>query len=104
MLRPMWTSLIAGAFILIMAGPQHASASIVVNFAPGVEASPTGLTPAQIAGLQTANFNTLVLFSITIEPNGNFYYGGGGGPNILLCTNGTYVGPSNWGSLLSQCK
>src|SRR5712664_360545 len=100
MLRPIWAPVIAGAVILTIAGPKHASASLVVNFAPGVEASPTGLIPAQIAGLQTSNFNSLVLFSITIGPNGNFYYGGGGGPNILLCTNGTYVGPSNWGSLL----
>ena len=104
MLQPLWSLVIAGAIMQTMAGPQRASAATVVNFAPGVEASPTGLTPGQIAGLQTANFNTLVLFSITITTNGTFYYGGGGGPNILLCTNGAYVGPSNWGSLLNQCE
>jgi autotransporter-associated beta strand protein len=103
-LRATCILVVAGAFILTMAGPQHASAVTVVDFAPGVEASSTGLTPSQIAGLQTANFNTLVLFSITIETNGDFYYGGGGGPNILLCTNGAYAGPTNWGSLLSQCE
>ncbi len=99
-----WALGIAGALTLAAAGQQWASASIVVNFAPGVEASPTGLTSSQITGLRAANFNTLVLFSMTVETNGDFYYGGGGGPNILLCTNGVYVGPANWGSLLSQCE
>jgi autotransporter-associated beta strand protein len=92
------------SFMLVAILLRSVSGATVVNFAPGIEASDAGLTSTQISGLQTANFNTLVLFSITIETNGDFYYGGGGGPNILLCTNGTYVGPANWGSLLSQCK
>jgi autotransporter-associated beta strand protein len=54
--------------------------------------------------MRTAPFNTLVLFSITVETNGDFYYGGGGGPAIQLCIGGVYVGPANWGALLSQCE
>ena len=104
MLRTICVPAIAGLFTLIIAASQPVSAATIVNFAPGVEASSTGLTSSQISGLQAAGFNTLVLFSITITADGSFYYGGGGGPNILLCTNGAYVGPSNWGSLLSQCK
>jgi hypothetical protein len=41
---------------------QHACATTVVDFAPGVEASATGLASSQISGLQAANINTLVFF------------------------------------------
>lgn len=102
LLRPF--CLVAILFSLIAARPPSAAAITVVNFAPGVEASSSGLNSAQIAGLQNANFNTLVLFSITIDSYGTFWYGGGGGPNIELCTNGVYVGPASWGSQLSQCE
>jgi autotransporter-associated beta strand protein len=104
MVRRVSILVVIGVSILTIAASQRAFAVVSVNFAPGTEASPTGLTPDRISALKATTFNTLVLFSITIDTNGNFYYGGGGGPNILLCTNGAYVGPSNWGSLLSQCK
>lgn len=92
------------ASIVTLAAIHSAPAATIVGFAPGVEASPAGLTPNQINALKATGFNTLVLFSITITTNGDFYYGGGGGPNILLCTGGSYVGPANWGALLGQCK
>jgi autotransporter-associated beta strand protein len=97
----LWLLVTAG---LLICGLESSPATVVVNFAPGAEASPTGLTASQITVMQTAPFNTLVLFSITVETNGDFYYGGGGGPAIQLCTGGVYVGPANWGALLSQCE
>jgi len=103
-LRLIFLFIFTGLFTGAMMWSQAASAVVSVGFAPGVEASPTGLTAGQINALKSTTFNTLVLFSITIETNGDFYYGGGGGTNIQLCTGGTYVGPANWGTLLSQCK
>jgi hypothetical protein len=42
----------------------------------------------------------MILFTMTVQTNGDFTYNGG----VPVCTGGVYVGPSNWGSLLAQCK
>ena len=44
--------------------------------------------------------NTMVLFTMTVGADGTFSYSDG----AIVCSNGVYTGPANWGSLLSQCK
>jgi hypothetical protein len=61
--------------------------------------TPNGLTPSQINGLRSSGFTTMVLFTMSVQPNGDFTYGG-----YTLCSGGSYVGPSNYASLLNQCK
>ena len=57
-----------------------------------------GLTTSQISGLRASGMNTMVIFNMDVATNGDFISGG------TICSNGVYVGPSNWGSLLSQCR
>jgi hypothetical protein len=61
--------------------------------------TPSGLTTDQINGMRLSGFNTLIVFTMTVQANGDFTYGG-----YTLCSGGNYVGPSNYASLLNQCK
>jgi hypothetical protein len=83
----------------LFASLQSATANTAVLFGPGNQFYPTGLTANAISGIQASSFNTLVLFSMSVQPNGDFIYGG-----APICQNGAYVGPSNWGGLLNQCR
>lgn len=69
-------------------------------FANGNMGSASGLTTAQINGLRASGFTTMILFTMTVQTNGDFTYNEG----VLICSNGVYVGPSNWGTLLNQCR
>jgi len=60
--------------------------------------SAIGLTAAQISGLRASGMTTMVIFNMGVSANGDFTYGG------TICSNGVYVGPANWGSLLNQCR
>jgi hypothetical protein len=60
---------------------------------------PNGLTTAEINGYRASGMTTMVLFSMSVSANGDFTYGGS-----PIVQNGSYVGPSNWPSLLSQCR
>ncbi|MGC3958510.1 MAG: LamG domain-containing protein [Verrucomicrobiota bacterium] len=42
----------------------------------------------------------MILFTMTVQSNGDFTYNEG----VMICSNGVYVGPSNWGTLLNQCR
>ncbi len=79
------------------AAPQTATAMIFLN---GNMGSVSGLTTSQISGLQTSGFNTMVLFTMTVQSNGDFTYGDGS----TVCSGGVYMGPTNWAALLNQCR
>jgi hypothetical protein len=81
-------------------GPQRTGATTAMIFCNGSMGSASGLTTAQINGLRASGFTTMVLFTMSVSTNGDFTYNGG----VTICTGGAYVGPSNWGSLLSQCR
>ena len=88
----------------LVASPPRASAATAVIFCNGNDnaynmGSASGLTTAQINGFRASGFTTMVLFTMSVLTNGDFYYAG-----QTICTNGVYDGPSNWGSLLAQCK
>lgn len=93
------STLALGTLILTTASPQQASASTAMIFCGGNEATPTGLTTTQINGFRLSGFQTMILFNITVQANGDFTYAG-----YTLCSNGSYVGPGNYASLLNQCK
>jgi len=78
--------------------PSPVSAATAMIFCNGNMGSASGLTASQINGFRTSGFTTIVLFAMSVSTNGDFTYGG-----QTICSNGVYVGPSNWGSLLSQC-
>jgi hypothetical protein len=74
------------------------AATTAMIFCNGEMGSVNGLTPSQINGLRASGMTTMVIFTMGVAPNGDFTYGG------PICSNGVYVGPSNWGSLLNQCR
>jgi hypothetical protein len=95
---PGWVIIAAWALVMVGA-PRQSIAAQAVLFGDGSQLWTTGLTSGQISGVQASGFTTLVLFSMSIDSSGNFNYGG-----QTICSNGNYVGPSNWNSLLNQCK
>ena len=82
----------------MLVGPQRVSATTTMIFCNGGMGSATGLTAAQISGLRASGMTTMVIFNMGVATNGDFTYAG------TICSNGVYVGPSNWGSLLAQCR
>ncbi|MCW1913606.1 hypothetical protein OJ996_08470 [Luteolibacter sp. GHJ8] len=61
-------------------------------------ATRAALTTSQINGIRSSGFNTLIIFNMRVATNGDFTYDG------TLCSNGNWVGPSDWGPLFNQCK
>src|SRR5580658_5638791 len=94
------TCLAGGLLVLLQlaACPSRTSAATAMIFCNGNMGSASGLTSSQISGFQASDFTTMVLFAMSVSTNSSFTYGG-----QTICSNGVYVGPSNWGSLLSQC-
>ena len=80
------------------AGAPRASATTAMIFCNGDMGTASGLTSSQISGFRASGLTTMVLFAMSVSTNGSFTYGG-----QTICSNGVYTGPSNWGSLLSQC-
>lgn len=84
----------------MLAGPQRMFATTAMIFCNGNMGSANGLTSSQINGLRASSFTTMILFTMTVQSNGDFTYGDGS----TVCSGGSYVGPSNWASLLDQCR
>ncbi|HWQ93052.1 MAG TPA: hypothetical protein VN673_15355, partial [Clostridia bacterium] len=85
---------------LALAVAPKASAATAMIFCNGNMGSASGLTTSQINGLRASGFTTMILFTMTVHANGDFTYNEG----VMLCSNGVYVGPANWGTLLNQCR
>jgi hypothetical protein len=99
--KPFWLAGFALVLVLLqlIGGWQRVSAAVpTMIFCNGDMGSAAGLTPSQISGLRASGMNTMVVFTMGVATNGDFTYGG------VICSNGVYVGPSNWGALLNQCR
>ena len=96
---PRKMSWLAGFMLVLLqmvASPPQASAVTAMIFCNGGMGGASGLTASQISGLRASGMTTMVIFNMGVATIGDFTYGG------PICSNGVYVGPSNWGSLLSQ--
>ncbi len=100
----------AGILLVLLqmaTGPQRVSAAVTAgifcngdqgnNMGSATDAS--GLTTSQINAFRASGMTTMILFNMSIASNGDFSYDG-----QTICSGGSYTGPSNWGSLLSQCE
>jgi hypothetical protein len=96
---PVFATIVASTVILAAAGLQKTSAAPAMIFCNGNMATPAGLTTSQINGYRASGMNTMVIFTMDIQANGDFTYAG-----LTLCSGGSYVGPANYASLLNQCK
>jgi hypothetical protein len=100
---PRTMSWLAGFMLCLLemvANPQRVSAATAMIFCNGNLGSASGLTASQISGLRASGFTTMVLFTMTVQSNGDFTFSDGS----TVCSGGSYVGPSNWASLLAQCR
>lgn len=97
LLRTLLNLLVCG---FVLTAPSRTSAATAMIFCNGNMGSASGLTTSQINGLRASGFTTMILFTMTVQSNGDFTYNEG----VMICSNGVYVGPSNWGTLLNQCR
>ena len=86
--------------LLLASGSTRASSATAMIFCNGNMGSASGLTASQIAGLRASGFTTMVLFTMSVQTNGDFTFSDGS----TVCSGGVYLGPTNWASLLSQCR
>jgi hypothetical protein len=94
-------SWLAGFMLVLLqmvASPPQASAVTAMIFCNGGMGGASGLTASQISGFRASGMTTMIIFNMGVATNGDFTYGG------TICSNGVYIGPSNWGSLLNQCR
>jgi hypothetical protein len=98
--RTYWLASTILILLQMAAGPQRASATTAMIFCNGNMGSAGGLTASQINGLRASGMTTIVLFTMSVQTNGDFTFGDGS----TVCSGGSYVGPSNWASLLNQCR
>jgi fructan beta-fructosidase len=89
-------SVMLGLF-LMAANPQGASAANVMNYgADGMDY--LQFTTPSMAFDKASGFTTLINFAMHINADGTLLIGG------MACTNGIYVGPTNWNSLITTLK
>lgn len=95
----LWLACLTLLLLQTIANPQRVmAATTAMIFCNGGMGSASGLTSAQINGLRASGMTTMVVFNMGVAANGDFTYAG------TICSNGVYVGPSNWGALLGQCR
>jgi hypothetical protein len=57
------------------------------------------MNAADTAGIRASGMSSLFLFAMSVNPNGDFYYGG-----HVLCQNGAYTGDAGWRSRIDGCR
>ena len=89
-------SVLFGLF-LMAASPQRTSAANVMNYgADGMDYFQ--FTTPSMAFDKASGFTTLITFAMHVNADGTLLIGG------VACTNGVYVGPTNWNSLITTLK
>lgn len=92
--------MVASMVVLAVVEAQPTYADAAVAFGNGIEFMPRGLTNYNlINGIRASGFNTMVIFAMSVDTNGNFVQGG-----QMICSNGVYTGDPTWGGLLARCK
>ncbi len=54
-----------------------------------------------IGGLKTSGWNGLIMWALTVQPNGDITYNSGA---VTLATGGRYTGPGNWAANVAAVK
>jgi fructan beta-fructosidase len=85
------------AWLQMGAGLPCASAANVMNYGADGNDYFQFTTPS-LAFDKASGFTTLITFAMHVDSSGTLEIGG------VACTNGVYVGPTNWGSLVAALK
>jgi hypothetical protein len=92
---------VAGLLLLFLlqmaANPPRVSASVVMNYGADGNDYFQFTTPSMSFD-KASGFTTLITFAMHVNPDGTLLIAG------VACTNGVYVGPTNWGSLVATLK
>jgi autotransporter-associated beta strand protein len=89
-------SVTLGLFLMAVS-PQRTSGANVMNYGSDGNDYFQFTTPS-MAFDKASGFTTLITFAMHVNADGTLLIGG------VACTNGVYVGPSNWGSLVGALK
>ncbi|MGC9942825.1 MAG: fibronectin type III domain-containing protein [Verrucomicrobiota bacterium] len=92
--------LVAGLLLVLLqmsANPPRVCASVVMNYGADGNDYFQFTTPS-LAFDKASGFTTLITFAMHVNPDGTLLIAG------VACTNGVYVGPTNWGSLVATLK
>ena len=85
------------AVIWLAAGPRVLAAANVMNY--GADGNDYfQFSNPSMAFDKASGFTTLITFAMHVNPDGTLLIAG------VACTNGVYVGPTNWGSLVATLK
>ena len=91
-------TLFLATFVLVIPSPLRTSAAVVMNY--GADGNDYfQFTNPSMAFDKASGFTTLITFGIHVNPDGTLMIGGG-----ACASNGVYVGPSNWSSLVATLK
>src|SRR4051812_19774039 len=98
----LWLAKAASAmciFLLTLASASRVTAApVVMNYGADGNDYFQFTTPS-MAFDKASGFTTLITFGIHVNPDGTLMIGGG-----ACASNGVYVGPANWGSLVTTLK
>jgi fructan beta-fructosidase len=95
--KPMWTCILLALFQMVFIS-QFVSAANVMNYGADGNDYFQFTTPS-MAFDKASGFTTLITFAMHVDAEGTFEIGGG-----PVCSNGVYIGPSNWATLVSTVK
>jgi hypothetical protein len=98
MRRPWFTALLAAVLALAgLAAPAHAQRSPQSAIYGGGPFYADG--QAVMNTLRSSGFTTVILWSVHVHPNGDLYYN-----DVLIVSNGRYVGDAGWPARLRTLK
>ncbi len=90
--------ILLATWLKIDAGLLPASAASMMNYGADGNDYFQFTTPA-MAFDKASGFTTLIAFAMHVDTDGTLEIGGG-----PVCSNGVYIGPNNWGSLVNTLK
>jgi fructan beta-fructosidase len=85
------------ALCVMAVSPSRAVAGAVMNYGADGNDYFQFTTPS-LSLDKASGFTTLIAFAMHVNPDGTLLIGG------VACTNGVYVGPTNWSSLVTALK
>jgi len=93
----LWQGSVLLALFLMVVNPQRVFAANVMNYGADGNDYFQFTTPS-MAFDKASGFTTLITFAMHVNADGTLLIGG------VACTNGVYVGPTNWNSLITTLK
>ncbi len=92
---------LAAAFALTLAFPHCTRAAYTALYGSDGEDFVGFTGSSAISGLKPSGWNGLVMWALTVQPNGDITYNNGA---VTLATGGRYTGPGNWASNIAALK